>query len=131
VANYQWGAVIVYTILIFVFLPFYMRDNVTTMPEFLERRFNRACRNIYAVVSIVGMVIALLGGVMFAGAKALNVLFPSISVQMGIVILAAIAATYTIYGGLFSSVWADLLQYVVLMAGGLIIAAYGLHYAGG
>lgn len=131
VANYQWGAVIVYTILIFVFLPFYMRDNVTTMPEFLERRFNRACRNIYAVVSIVGMVIAMLGGVMFAGAKALNVLFPSISVQMGIVILAAIAATYTIYGGLFSSVWADLLQYVVLMAGGLIIAAYGLHYAGG
>jgi len=131
VANYQWGAVIVYTILIFVFLPFYMRGNVTTMPEFLERRFNRTCRNIYAVVSIVGMVIAMLGGVMFAGAKALTVLFPSVSIQMGILILAAAAATYTIYGGLLSSVWADLFEYVVLIVGGLLVTAYGLYYAGG
>jgi SSS family solute:Na+ symporter len=131
-ANWQWGAPVVYTILIFVFLPFYMRGNVTTMPEFLERRFNTACRRIYALVSIVSMVFVLLGVTMFAGAKALNVLFPdSISLQTGIIILALTSAAYSVYGGLLSSVWADFIQYIVLMVGGLIVGIYSIYYAGG
>ncbi len=131
-ANWQWGAPIVYTILIFVFLPFYMRGNVTTMPEFLERRFNTACRRIYALVSIVSMVFVLLGVTMFAGAKALNVLFPeSISLVTGIIILAVTSAAYSVYGGLLSSVWADFIQYIVLMVGGIIVGIYSIHYAGG
>lgn len=131
-SNYQWGAPIVYTILIFVFLPFYMRGNVTTMPEFLERRFNTTCRRIYALVSIISMVFVLLGVTMFAGAKALNVLFPeSISLTTGILILAIASAAYSVYGGLLSSVWADFIQYIVLMVGGIIVGIYSIHYCGG
>jgi SSS family solute:Na+ symporter len=78
VSNWEWGNAIAFSALIWIFLPFYMRGNVATMPEFLARRYNPACRTIYATVMLGGLVIAMLGGVMFAGAKALNVLFPQI-----------------------------------------------------
>ncbi len=131
VASWEWGNVATFTILIWVFLPFYMRGNVSTMPEFLEKRFNKLCRYMYAFVMIVGLVIAMLGGVLFAGAKAINVFFPEIDMWMGIIILAVAAGTYTIYGGLLSAVWADLLQYCLLMAGGIIVSIFGLYHADG
>ncbi len=131
VANWEWANVVTFSILIWVFLPFYMRGNVSTMPEFLERRFNKTCRYIYATVMIIGLVIAMLGGVLFAGAKAINVFCPQIELWMGILILAIAAGTYTIYGGLLSAVWADLLQYILLMIGGIIVTIFGVYYAGG
>ena len=131
VANWEWGTAIPFSALIWIFLPFYMRGNVTTMPEFLERRFNKASRYIYALIMIVGLVIAMLGGVLFAGAKAINVFFPGIPLEAGVLLLAVVAGTYTIYGGLLSAVWADLLQYCLLMVGGLVVTVFGLHYAGG
>lgn len=131
VANWQWAAVVVYSILIWIFLPYYMRGHVSTMPEFLERRYNRTCRYIYAFITIVGMVIALLGGVTFAGAKALNVLFPELSIPAAVVLLGLAAGIYTIYGGLISGAWADVLQYTVLMVGGIAVSAVGLTYVGG
>jgi SSS family solute:Na+ symporter len=131
VSNWEWGNAITFTALIWIFLPFYMRGNVSTMPEFLERRYNKPCRYIYAVIMIIGLVIAMLGGVLFAGAKALNVFFPDLSLPMAVLLLAAVAALYTIYGGLLSAVWADLLQYCLLMVGGLVVTIFGLYHAGG
>jgi SSS family solute:Na+ symporter len=101
------------------------------MPEFLERRYNKTCRYIYALVSLTGMVIALLGGVMYAGGKAINVFFPQISVHLAIIILAVAAGVYTIYGGLLSGAWADFVQYCLLMLGGFTVLFFGLHYVGG
>ena len=131
VANWEWANAATFTALIWIFLPFYMRGNVATMPEFLEKRFNKTCRYIYAVVMIIGLVIAMLGGVMFAGAKAMNVFFPQIDIWMGVLILAVAAGTYTIYGGLLSAVWADVLQFCLLMVGGIIVSVYGVTHAGG
>jgi len=131
VANWEWGNAITFSALIWIFLPFYMRGNVATMPEFLERRFNSTCRYIYAIVMIVGLVIAMLGGVLFAGAKAINVFFPGIPIWASIVVIAAAAGIYTVYGGLLSAVWADVLQYCLLMIGGTIVTIYGLYYSGG
>ena len=112
-------------------MPFYLRGNVATIPEFLERRFNRTCRYVYAIVMLVGLVVALIGGVLFAGANALHVFFPSISVELAVLMLALAAGAYTIYGGLLSAVWADLLQYVLLMSGGIVVAVFGVHHVGG
>jgi len=131
VANWEWGNALTFTALIWIFLPFYMRGNVSTMPEFLEKRFNKTCRYTYAIVMIIGLVIAMLGGVLFAGAKAMNVFFPQIDIWVGILILAVAAGTYTIYGGLLAAVWADVLQFCLLMIGGIIVSVYGIHYAGG
>lgn len=131
VANAEWGNAVTFSILIWIFLPFYMRGNVSTMPEFLERRFNKASRYIYAAVMIIGLVIAMLGGVLFAGAKALNVFFPEISLETGVLLLAVAAGVYTVYGGLLSAVWADFLQYCLLMIGGLVVTLFGLYHIGG
>ena len=131
VAHWEWGNFVTFSILIWVFLPFYMRGNITTMPEFLERRFNKTCRYIYAIVMIVGLVIAMLGGVLFAGAKAINVFFPNTPVIWSIVLLAGASGIYTIYGGLLSAVWADVLQYTLLMTGGIVVTIFGLYHVGG
>jgi SSS family solute:Na+ symporter len=131
VSNWEWGNAITLTALIWIFLPFYMRGNVSTMPEFLERRYNKPCRYIYASVMIIGLVIAMLGGVLFAGAKAINVFFPAIPLPAGVLLLAITAGVYTIYGGLLSAVWADFLQYCLLMIGGLVVTIFGLYHVGG
>ncbi|MDX9973407.1 MAG: sodium/solute symporter [FCB group bacterium] len=131
VANWEWGNAVTFSVLIWIFLPFYMRGNVSTMPEFLERRFSAHCRYIYAAVMIVGLVIAMLGGVLFAGAKALNVFVPAMPLEVAVVVLAVAAGTYTVYGGLLSAVWADFLQYCLLMIGGIVVTIFGLYYAGG
>lgn len=131
VCHWSWLNGVTFSLLIWVFLPFYMRGNVSTMPEFLERRYNKPCRYIYAVVSLIGMVIAMLGGVMYAGGKAINVFFPQIPVPLGIIILAVAAGIYTIYGGLLSGAWADFVQYCLLMIAGFVVLFFGLYYVGG
>jgi solute:Na+ symporter, SSS family len=131
VAQWEWGNVLTFSLLIWVFLPFYMRGNVATMPEFLERRYNSTCRYVYAGVTVVGLVIAMLGGVMLAGAKAVNVFLPELPVPVAILILALAAGTYTIYGGLLAAAWADLVQYILLMSMGILVTAAGLWHAGG
>ena len=131
VANWEWGNVATFTLLIWVFLPFYMRGKVATMPEFLERRFNSFCRYIYAAVMIVGLVFAMLGGVLFAGAKAVSVFYPELPVLWAIVLLAVVSGIYTVYGGLLAAVWADVLQYALLMTAGIVVTVFGLYHVGG
>lgn len=131
VANWEWGNVATFTLLIWVFLPFYMRGQVATMPEFLERRFNSFCRYIYAAVMIVGLVFAMLGGVLFAGAKAVSVFYPELPVLWAIVLLAVVSGIYTVYGGLLAAVWADVLQYTLLMTAGIVVTVFGLYHVGG
>ena len=130
VASSEWANVVTFTVLIWVFLPFYMRGNVSTMPEFLERRYNRFCRNVYALVSIVGMVIAMLGAVVYAGGLALNAMFPQISVVVGILLISLASSAYTIYGGQLSVAWTDVMQYVLLLVGGAVVSGYCLYYVG-
>jgi hypothetical protein len=63
----SWNAWIIYSLLIWIFLPYYVRSGIFTMPQFLERRYNSACRYIFAVALIVGYVAAILGGTLAAG----------------------------------------------------------------
>src|SRR5689334_2382420 len=63
----DWNAWIIYTVLILVFLPFYLRTKVYTMPQFLERRYNPACRYIFALASVVGFVAAINAGALYSG----------------------------------------------------------------
>lgn len=130
VASSEWANVVTFTVLIWVFLPFYMRGNVSTMPEFLERRYNRFCRNVYALVSIIGMVIAMLGAVVYAGGLALNAMFPQISVVVGILLISVASSAYTIYGGQLSVAWTDVMQYVLLLVGGAVVTGFCLYYVG-
>lgn len=130
VAQWEWGNVITFSVLIWIFLPFYIRGGLYTMPEFLERRYNSHCRYFFAVCCLVLWIVAQMAVVMLAGAKAMRGMF-DINETVTIVTLALLAGSYTIYGGLRSVAWTDFVQFVVMMIGGLLVAIVGLAKVGG
>lgn len=129
-AHWEWGNWFTFSVLIWIFLPYYLRGGIYTMPEFLERRYNKACRYLFAVASLVLWIVAQMAVVMLAGAKAMEGMFGFDQVAT-IIVLAVLAGSYTIYGGLISVAWTDFLQFLVLMAGGLIVAITGVVRVGG
>jgi SSS family solute:Na+ symporter len=130
VAQWEWGNWFTFSALIWIFLPYYIRGGLYTMPEFLERRYNSACRYLFAVCSLVLWIIAQMAVVMLAGGKAMNGMF-GFDESLTILCLAVLAGSYTIYGGLKSVAWTDFLQFVVMMLGGLVVTVIGLSKAGG
>jgi SSS family solute:Na+ symporter len=130
VASGSWNSWIIYSLLIWIFLPYYVRTGLYTMPEFLERRYNPACRYIFSVSLVVGYVAAIIGGSLYAGGVALQSIF-GLEVYYGIVLFAVVAGIYTIYGGLLSAAWTDLLQIIILLGAGVLVPALALHQAGG
>jgi SSS family solute:Na+ symporter len=130
VAQWEWGNWFTFTALIWIFLPYYIRGGLYTMPEFLERRYNSVCRYLYAVCSLALWIIAQMAVVMLAGGKAMKGMF-GFDETLTILCLAVLAGSYTIYGGLVSVAWTDFLQFVVMMIGGLVVTVVGLHRVGG
>ncbi|MEY2430205.1 MAG: solute:Na+ symporter, family [Verrucomicrobiota bacterium] len=142
----DWNAWIIYSLLILIFLPYYVRTGVYTMPEFLERRYNPTCRYIFAIASIVGFVAAINAGALYSGGIMLDsffgedlsrlmphiVLFGTVvsPVSMYIVFFALTTGLYTIYGGLKSAAWTDLMQIVVLLFAGFLVPFLALRHAG-
>src|SRR6188508_2645761 len=98
-ATGSWNVWIIYSILILIFLPYYMRSGIYTMPQFLERRYNTTCRSIFAISLVIGYVAAILAGALYAGGVSLNSLF-GLKVSWGIYLFALATGAYTIYGGL-------------------------------
>ncbi len=130
VAQWEWGNWFTFSALIWVFLPYYIRGGLYTMPEFLERRYNSACRYLFAVCSLALWVIAQMAVVMLAGGKAMKGMF-GFDETLTILCLGVLAGSYTIYGGLKSVAWTDFLQFLVMMLGGLVVTVIGLSRTGG
>jgi len=142
----DWNAWIIYTLLILIFLPFYVRSGIFTMPEFLERRYNSTCRYIFAIASVVGFVAAINAGALYSGGIMLDSFFGDdlarIMPQMSIfgttispviwyiLFFAVTTGIYTIYGGLRSAAWTDFLQIIVLLFAGFLVPVLALARAG-
>lgn len=125
----SWNSWIIYSLLIWVFLPYYVRTGLYTMPEFLERRYNSTCRYIFAAFLVVGYVAAIIAGSLYAGGIALESIF-GLNVMYGIAFFAFMAGLYTIYGGLASAAWTDFLQMAVLLGAGILVPVLALSHAG-
>lgn len=133
-----WQAWITYSILIAVFLPYYVRTGLYTMPQFLERRYSVACRYLFSASLVVGYIVALMAGALYAGGLALQSIFGlhiaatmADNIRWSIVFFAFVTGAYTIYGGLKSAAWTDLFQMVVLMTAGVLMPVLAVHKAGG
>ena len=107
----SWNAWIIYSLLIWIFLPYYVRSGIYTMPQFLERRYNSTCRYIFAVALVVGYVAAILGGTLYAGGLSLQSML-DMNLTWAIIFFGVTTGAYTIYGGLTSAAWTDFLQVV-------------------
>ena len=125
VANWEWLIFPALTLLIWVFTPLFIRHQVTTMPEFLERRYGVASRTIFALLTILSYAIVNLALVLYSGALVLHSIF-GLDFWLCVLLLASVTGAYTIYGGLSSVVWTDVFLRVVLLMGGLLIFTLGI-----
>src|SRR5688572_26629158 len=123
----SWNAWIIYTLLIWVFLPYYVRSGIYTMPQFLEKRYNSTCRYIFAVALVVGYVAAILGGTLYAGGLALQGML-AMDLTWAIIFFGVTTGAYTIYGGLISAAWTDFAQVALLLTAGILIPVLGLMH---
>ncbi|MHC4176194.1 MAG: sodium:solute symporter family transporter, partial [Planctomycetota bacterium] len=121
-ATFEWGNFIPYSVLIWIFLPFFFRKRLYTIPEFLERRYNHSTRSVFACLTLIHMVLVVLVPALYAGGRILYEMGLGTTITefnwgfMGcILIISAVTAAYCIYGGLLSVVWTDVLQVAILL----------------
>jgi solute:Na+ symporter, SSS family len=141
VAQWEWGNIFAFSVLIWFFIPFLLSSRVFTAPEFLEKRFNPACRLFFAVLTVIANITAFLAAVLYAAALGLKAAFgwedhliPALGIDgtivMGVLVIGTIGGSYAIYGGLRSVAWTDLFQVVIMVAGGLMVTLFGLLHLG-
>ena len=129
VATQEWSTVIAFTFLIWIFIPFLLTSKVYTAPEFLEKRFNRRVRFIFALVTILANIVAFMGPVIYGGGLILVELFDMDPIWAAIII-GILAGIMAIVGGLKSIAFMDLLTIIVMVIGGLTVTFLGLSYLG-
>jgi len=128
--NFEWMAAFTLIILALFFAPFYLRARVATLPDFLEKRYNRTCRDWLAFLSIISAVFIHIGFSLYAGAVVLEGMF-GIPIMTSIIAVAVLTGLYTIIGGLLAVVLTESIQTVVLVVGALCITVIGLYHVGG
>jgi len=127
----EWGAILVgFNALLWIFLPFYIRNGFYTVPEFLQRRFGSATRSTYAFLILLTYVFVEISAVLYLGALALHALL-DIPVFTSILALAALTGIYTVLGGLRAVIWTEMMQLGILVVGGAILTIATLKAAGG
>ena len=128
-------------VLAWVFVPFYARSLVFTMPEFLERRFSPASRYILSIVSLVTFIVTKIAVGIFAGGIVFATLLPEVhlhvgshvidSFWIGSVAVILLTGLYTTLGGMRAVAYNDAVQVCVLIGGSALLTFYGLHELGG
>jgi SSS family solute:Na+ symporter len=130
VGHFEWLASIIILILGWVFVPFYLRSNVYTMPEFLERRYNSTCRIYLASISLIAYIFTKIAVAIFAGAIVLKAVLGWNMVQSSLALVIA-TGIYTVAGGLAAVIYTEVIQTVILVGGALALMFIGLHEVGG
>ena len=130
VGHFEWLACLIVLLLGWVFVPFYLRSNVFTMPEFLERRFSRSCAVYLAGISILAYIFTKISVHLYAAAVVLErvVGWNPLTAALILVVMTGI---YTIAGGLSAVIYTDLVQTIILIIGAVILTLIGLHQVGG
>ncbi|MFD0774419.1 sodium/solute symporter [Streptomonospora algeriensis] len=122
--NFEWVATLVLLVFALLILPFYLQSKITTVPEFLERRYDRRARYAFSAFTVVTAMLLDSAGAMFAGSLVLSLLFPQIPLGVHIALIALLGGGYVLVGGLKSVMVTDTIQGVVLLiAGGAVFTA--------
>lgn len=130
IAMSEWANVLSFTLLIWIFIPFLMASKVFSIPEFLEKRYSSSIRQIFAIVTLATNILAFLAAVLYGGGIILQKMF-GIDLLYAILLISAISGVWTIYGGLKSLAWMDLLTIIVMVVGGFSVTILGLYYLSG
>ena len=133
-ASWEWIAAIALVVVAFALLPYFLRSGITTIPEFLEIRYNHWARA-FMTVSMMGiLIVASLIGVTYAGSLVMQQLFQHLGWNLPFwsccLIMGCLAGVYVMVGGLKACAWADLLQGSALIVGGAVIAYFAMKALG-
>ena len=121
IASYEWMAAITLVIVGKYLLPVFLKHKIYTMPQFLEQRYDHRVRMVLAVFWLGVYVFVNLTSILWLGALAINTV-TGLDLTYALVLLAAFAAAYSLYGGLKAVALTDIIQVVLLVFGGLLIA---------
>jgi len=131
IANWEWWCLPTYTLVMIFFIPLYLKNRISTVPELLTRRFGPACGDVYSYVILFAYVFLFLTPALYGGSVTFSKLtgWPATVVLSGIVLLVGF---YTVLGGLSSVMWTDAVQCVMLVIGGMVLFFVALgHVPGG
>jgi len=138
--NFEWMAGFTLILLSLFFAPLYLRSRVPTLPDFLQRRFNRQCRDWLAVISIFSAIVIHNGVALFTAASVLRGILgidPKVAIlgidplMFFIIVGGVLTGVYTMVGGLLAVVWTESFQTVLLLFGAVCITAVGYVHIGG
>src|SRR6516225_11368826 len=130
VGHFEWLACLMLLILGWVFVPFYLRTNVFTMPEFLERRFNRQCAVYLAAISIIAYIFTKISVQLYAASIVLERV-AGWNLQTTAIVLVIATGIYTVAGGLAAVIYTDTVQTLILITGAVALTVIGLGKVGG
>ncbi len=116
-SNYEWLTGVPLILMALYFIPLYLKSRITTIPEFLELRYDRRSRTYFSVITIFISIMVDTAGGLYAGAIVLKTFFPDLVIWQTTMVLALFAGIYTAFGGLKAVVYTDALQAIVLVVG--------------
>ena len=138
--NFEWMAGFTLILLSLFFAPLYLRSRVTTLPDFLELRFNRGCRDILSFVSLFSAIVIHMGVALYTAAWVLRGILglaPGAAIlgidalMFFIILLGILTGIYTMLGGLLAVVWTESVQTVLLFVGAAVVTIVGFVEIGG
>ena len=138
--NFEWMAGFTLILLSLFFAPLYLRSRVATLPDFLERRFNRPCRDVLSVVSLFSAIVIHMGVALYTAGWVLQGILnlaPDRKIlglhplMLFIIVLGVLTGIYTMFGGLLAVVWTESVQTVLLLAGAVVMTVAGYLKIGG
>ena len=119
--TFEWMATLVLLVFALLILPFYLQSKITTVPEFLERRYDRRARYAFSGFTVVTAMLLDSAGAMFAGSLVLSLLFPEVPLGVHIATIALLGGGYVLFGGLKAVMITDTVQGVVLFTAGAAV----------
>jgi SSS family solute:Na+ symporter len=114
---FEWMSGLPLIIAALIFIPLYLKTRITTIPEFLELRFDRRSRSFFSAVTIFTSIVVDTAGGLYAGAIVLQAFFPDLILWQTTLVLALVAGIYTAFGGLKAVVITDAIQAIILIVG--------------
>ncbi|MEY0767649.1 hypothetical protein AB7293_18035 [Providencia huaxiensis] len=130
ISAYEWIAAIGLVVVAKFILPIFLKEGIYTIPEFVEKRYNKSLKTILAIFWIGLFVFVNLTSVLYLGALALETIL-NVPMMYAIAGLSIFAVVYSVYGGLSAVAWTDVVQVFVLILGGFLTAFLAIDYIGG
>ncbi|MEX2232389.1 MAG: sodium/solute symporter [Cyclobacteriaceae bacterium] len=123
--NFEWMAVFTLILLALVFSPFYFKNKISTLPEFLEKRYGSSARTLLAILGILSALFIHIGVSLYAGAVVFENLF-GVNIYVSIITISIFTALYTVIGGLRSVVITETIQTVILITGSILLTLFAV-----